>query len=240
MTRAREIDTAARLLDAAERAFAEQGFEGSSLREITAEADVNLAAANYHFGSKEDLFVAVLSRRMEPLNLERLRRLDEAETQANGAPLEVDLILRILIEPMLRSGADGGRGGRKGGDCALRLIGRMQSESEEMWKRIAEGPLREIRRRIMAALRSALPRCPEAELALRMHFAMGVVKSVASDQHRLRVMSGGLCDPDDIEGVTDGLIRFLSAGLRAPPPRAARTAQANKTSRRKPAKSSRP
>jgi AcrR family transcriptional regulator len=211
--------TAERLLDAAERAFAEHGFDGASMRAITAEAEANLAAVHYHFGSKEDLFVAVVARRLEPLNAERLRLLDEAEAAARGAPLPVETILEILVAPVLRAGhADKKRGG-----CALRFFGRMQSESEDLWKRIMLGPLREIRRRIFAALRRALPSLAPDELALRMHFVLGAMKSVASDQHRLRAISDGLCDPGDIESVVAAIVPFLAAGLRAPARRKSRS-----------------
>src|SRR5262245_44298231 len=118
-------DTATRLLDAAERAFADKGFDGASLRAITAEAGANLAAGRYHFGSKEALFVAVLARRMEPINRERLRLLDQAEARAAGKPIAVETVLEILVGPVLRAAHAGGRGS----DCFLKLFGRAQSES---------------------------------------------------------------------------------------------------------------
>src|SRR6476646_3251166 len=73
--------TKARILDAAESLFMAHGFEATSLRAITASADVNLAAVHYHFGSKEELFQSVLARRLDPMNRKRLELLSRLEAQ---------------------------------------------------------------------------------------------------------------------------------------------------------------
>jgi AcrR family transcriptional regulator len=78
MAEARSVDTRERILDAAERLFMAHGYEGTSMRQITGEA-VNLAAVNYHFGSKESLMQEVFRRRLDWLNEERMRVLDEME-----------------------------------------------------------------------------------------------------------------------------------------------------------------
>jgi len=211
MTRSAPTDTRTRLLDAAERHFAERGFDGASLRQITSDARANLAAAHYHFGSKEDLFVAVLARRIEPISRERLDRLDQVESDAAGEPVPLEAVLAAFVGPPLRAGASAS-GGR---ECLLRLFGRMQSEPEALWKRIVDGPLRETRKRFAAALRRALPRLTDEELAWRMHFVIGTMTGVAADQHRLRLLSNGRCDPSDIDGTIRQLVPFLAGGLRA-------------------------
>src|SRR5574340_767840 len=99
-----------RILDAAERLFAEHGFNGTSLRMITAAADVNLAAVNYHFRSKETLIEAVYKRRIGPANEKRLRMLDEYEAAAGDGAVPVENILRALVAPMLELRADAGPG----------------------------------------------------------------------------------------------------------------------------------
>jgi AcrR family transcriptional regulator len=205
-------DTRTRLLDAAERAFSAKGYDGASMREITAEAGANLAAAHYHFGSKEDLFVAVVARRMEPMNLERIRLLDAAQARAAGGAVAIEEILEALIVPVLRTAdADGA-----GAGCFLRLFGRLQNEEGELWKRIVNGPLREVRMRVAAAMHRSLPHLPKRELMWRMHFTIGTMANIAADQHRLELISGGLCSSRDVEGTIRRLIPFLAAGLRAP------------------------
>src|SRR6476659_7818141 len=93
--------TKARILDAAEMLFMEHGFEATSLRAITAAAAVNLAAVNYHFGSKEELFQSVLPRRLDPMNQRRLELLTRFEAEAAPKPLPCDRILSALLIPAL-------------------------------------------------------------------------------------------------------------------------------------------
>ena len=113
--------TRERLLDAAERLFAEAGYT-ASLRDITAAAGANLAAVNYHFGSKEELVKAVLLRRVGPINAERRRRLAALES-----PTTEDVV-RAFLEPALRAigGADAAKGGPLRGFA--RIIGRVTVE----------------------------------------------------------------------------------------------------------------
>lgn len=217
-------DTRDRLLEAAERHFSQLGFAGASLREVTADAQANLAAVSYHFGSKEDLFVAVVARLMAPINHERLTLLDQAEARAGAAPLAVEELLQILVGPVLRASA--------GGACALRLFARSHFEDASMCKRLVEGPLKEIKPRIEAALARALPHLSRQELAYRLHFTMGAVKSVAGDQHMLRTFSRGLCDPSDIEGTLRELVAFLAGAMRAPSSTASRPSKPRTSAKR--------
>ena len=83
---ARSRPTRERILDAAERLFAQRGFHGVSIRDITGAAEVDVALANYHFGSKQGLLEAVFLRRAEDLNSERLARLDAVIAGARGKP----------------------------------------------------------------------------------------------------------------------------------------------------------
>src|SRR5512135_2921410 len=98
--------TKERILDTAETLFMEQGFEGTSLRAITAAAGVNLAAVNYHFGSKEDLFQAVLTRRLDPMNQQRVDLLARYEQEAGPEPVRCERILSALFIPALRLARD--------------------------------------------------------------------------------------------------------------------------------------
>src|SRR6266568_5066457 len=85
------------LLDAAERLFAENGVEGTSVRDITKAAGVNLGAINYHFGTKERLALEVFARRLEPVNRERIARLDALEEAATDGKLKAEQIIDALI-----------------------------------------------------------------------------------------------------------------------------------------------
>ena len=102
----------------------EHGFEATGLRSMTAAAGVNLAAVNYHFGTKEELFEAVLTRRLDPMNQERVELLDQLEREAAPDPLSCDRILMALFVPALRLARDPARGGKN----FLRLLGRAYAD----------------------------------------------------------------------------------------------------------------
>src|SRR5512137_1516959 len=104
--------TKERLFDAAEALFMEHGFEATSLRLITAAAEVNLAAVNYHFGSKEELFQAVLTRRLDPMNQARVDLLERYQAEVSPAALPCDRILGAMFIPALRLARDPERGGK--------------------------------------------------------------------------------------------------------------------------------
>src|SRR3954471_3374582 len=104
--------TKAAVLDAAERLFASHGFKATSVRAITDQAQANLGALNYHFDSKDDLILAVLRRRMQPLNAARLELLDRFEAEAGSKPLPIEKILEALFRPPTELVARGAKGGR--------------------------------------------------------------------------------------------------------------------------------
>src|SRR3954471_17969486 len=106
---ATDSDTKTRILDAAEQLFTEQGFEATSLRSLTTAAGVNLAAVNYHFGTKEELFQAVLTRRLDPMNQERIELLERVERQAGGKPATVEKVIFAMLIPALRIARDEAR-----------------------------------------------------------------------------------------------------------------------------------
>ena len=117
-------ETKERILDTAEQLFMEHGYEATSLRAITAAAGANLAAVNYHFGTKEELFQAVLTRRLDPMNQRRLELLTRFEAEAAPKALGCDRILSALLIPALKLARDPERGGSN----FLRLLGRAYAD----------------------------------------------------------------------------------------------------------------
>ena len=111
-------DTKEKILDTAERLIGEQGYAATSLRHVIAEAGVNLAAVHYHFGSKEGLLDAVVTRKVTPVNLTRLTRLERLEAEAGGGPVEVEKILESFLLPTVEVAA-------RSPDF-VRLMGQMQ------------------------------------------------------------------------------------------------------------------
>ena len=203
-------DTRERLLEAAERLFAAHGIDGTSLRAITAEAEANVAAVNYHFQSKEGLVAAVFERRIQPMIRERLRLLDVAESDAAPRPPVLDAIIRAFISPPLRLSHDSAHGG----EHFMSLMGRMFDEPGEV--KLLVKQFRDTAERFAAALHRALPDLPHAELMWRLHFLVGGLAHIAAMGDLIRAFSQGACDPADVEGTIDRLTAFAAAGFRAP------------------------
>jgi AcrR family transcriptional regulator len=200
-----------RILDAAEKLFSDQGFGETSLRAITTEADVNLAAVNYHFGTKDRLMEAVFERRLAPLNHERIALLDALEASDENPPLE--RILEAFVGPPLRLHRDIDRGG----PIFMRLLGRTLTEPSQAVIEIVVRQFAEIAARFTPALERALPFLPPDEVFWRMHFAIGAMAHTMCDSFRLKVISAGRCNAgEDIDATIRRLVSFIAAGLRAP------------------------
>jgi AcrR family transcriptional regulator len=212
------IDTRTRILDTAEHLFMLNGFEGSSMRQITSEAGVNLAAANYHFGSKEALLQAVFKRRLEWLNAERLRVLDEMEAQAGGQPLKPSQVVDAFFGTLLRMGEDPSRGGQ----TFLRLLGRSLSNPSDMIHTIFAAEYSDVLERCKNALYRALPDVPKAEIVWRLHFMLGATSYAIAGTDALDLVTDWQLAENEkalsAELLLPRLMSFLLGGLRAPLP----------------------
>lgn len=204
-------DTKQIILDTAERLIAEKGIDAVSLRSITSEASVNLAAIHYHFGSKEALVEKVFERRVLPLNTRRLQMLTAAEERAGDDQLEVEEVLRALIAPAMRLYQQEGSEGRR----FMQMCGRIYSEQAEYVQRIFDSLFGEIVTRFGAAFRRALPEIPEIDRYWRVHFCVGAMIHTMSDSEKLKRFSNGMCDPSDTENAIERMVQFCAAGLRA-------------------------
>ena len=204
------FDTKQRILDSAERLFAEHGFEGTSLRTIIGDAKVNLAAIHYHFHSKEALLDAVILRRLEPINRRRLEMLDECERAGGGRP-SIEGVIEAFVAPPFRAGI-----GREGVKSFAMLMGRIFTEQKSGYPPIIKQHLLEVVDRFKTALQSAAPELPVAELFWRLHFAAGAMAHTLRCGQDLELFSEGHCDPSDVEGTIRRLVQFGAAGFRAP------------------------
>ncbi len=204
--------TRERLLDTAEHLFAERGIDATSLRAITTAAEANLASVNYHFGSKDALFQEVIARRIRPVNAERLRLLDECESQADAQPPSIEGILEAMLAPALRLQFQ-----KRGGKHFMCLMGRLYSEprADEL-KMLFFAEFKEVFKRFTAALQRALPDLSKQELVWRFFFMIGSMSHLMSAGDMLKMASDGLCDPDDVEGTLQRLVDYTAAGFRAP------------------------
>ena len=211
------LETKERIFDAAEALFMDQGFSTTSLRAITAKAKVNLAAVNYHFGSKEGLIREVFDRSLGPLNRARMAQLDRLEAAAGGNPVMIDKIVEALVSPALHVSHDP----LKRGAAFLRLLGRALSEPAEYMRAFLPAHYRDVVVRFKRALSLALPNLSEAELAWRLHFTFGAMAySMAGTDAVELFTTPDDTGVDDAEAIVQRLIPFLVAGLKSPTPKA--------------------
>ncbi len=205
-------DTKERILDAAERLFAEHGFLATSLRDITQEAGVNLAAVNYHFGSKEALLIAVLERTTTPLNRARLDRLDELEAAAGDAPVPTDQLVRAFLAPLFERWCDWGLSDPK----FLKLVGRIHTEVDRELRAKFIEQFDTVFRRFSAAFQRTLPWLDAAQVHWRVLFLIGsMAYTMTWGESIIATDAGAQRDPEEI---LEALIQFAAAGLAAPAP----------------------
>jgi AcrR family transcriptional regulator len=199
--------TRARLLQTAETHFAAHGYDGTSLRAVTSDAGVNLAAVNYHFGSKAGLLAAVLERRLGGMNQARLARL--TELQAAGEPALRDLIEAFIGVPvrwMLSQGEEA--------QVTMQLVGRSHTSPNEVVRQVLDEQFGEVARRFHAAFTRALPDVTAEDVTFRMMGTIGVMKFFLSAGGRpashLPHHSG---DPEEL---VERVVGFVMPGFSAP------------------------
>jgi len=198
------------ILNTAERLFATHGFKATSLRAITGEAQANLGAVNYHFSSKDDLILAVLRRRLQPLNRERLELLAQFESEAGGRSITVEKILEALFRPPVELVARGAKGGR----YFVRLISQCLAESGAYLQPLIQEEFAEKNRKFHAAIKRALPYLSNEEIHWRLHFATGVFLHTIANADVLELASAGRCRVRSVEGTLRRMIAFCAAGFR--------------------------
>ena len=205
----REAATKAQVLTAAERLFALHGFQNVSVRDITAEAGVNLASVNYHFGSKDALLFEIFRRRTAELNRDRARMLHEASDRHGGKP-PVREILRALFEPPLRwSTPENDR------RISVQFIIRARSEGTEAMREVLRTDVSHLRR-FADALLAARPELPPEDVYWRLHFCLGMIHNNRfAEFDRLHHLSEGLTREGDIEAFLTRMLDFAEAGFLA-------------------------
>ena len=204
--------TRASILDAAERLYAERGFSDVTLRDIVAAAGVNLAAVNYHFGSKDELIAELFVTRSIATNRERLNELRAAEAAGAGRA-EIDAVLRALVGPTVR----GCLGPESERSTAARFMIRASIEAVPPIRRIKNREIDHLRK-FAAAMRRSLPDCNDADLYWGLHFALAMAHQTIRDSERLIKLSEGICDLNDVEGV---ITRIVAVSVMALTGRAA-------------------
>src|ERR1700688_3070807 len=188
------------ILAAAERLYADRGFGDVTLRDIVAAADVNLAAVNYHFGSKDELIAELFVTRSIATNRERLNELKAAEEKGGGRA-DINFILRALVGPPLR----GCLGPDRARSTAARFMIRASIESVPPIRRIKNREVDHLRK-FAAAMRRSLPDRSEVDLYWGLHFALAMAHHTIRESERLTRLSDGKCDLNDVAGIIERIV----------------------------------
>lgn len=203
-----KADTKQLILDTAEALFARNGYPGTTMRDITGKAGVNLAAINYHFGTKQALLESVIKRRLLPLNQIRRERLEEIRRNARKSRQEpeVEAVLRAFLEPTLRFTEEG-----PGSRSFIAIIGRAMSDPDDTVRKIFHKHIKAIFDLFFEMMSAALPSLSKDVLFWRVHFALG------SMQFTMRICGAGLKElihhNTDTETLIEYLVEFILKGV---------------------------
>lgn len=206
-------DTARSILDAAEELFSERGFAETSLRNITTKADVNLAAVNYHFGSKKSLIQAVFARFLNPFVVELDKALSTYESEKGSEPADLMSLLRLLSDTALLSGADRPERLR----IFMRLLGLAYSQGQGHLRRFLRLEYGHVFRRYSELLSLATPELSDEDRFWRVHFMLGATMFTLNGVDSLTAMAEhDMGKPTSTPDVIDRLLPFLASGLQSP------------------------
>lgn len=219
--------TREKILDAANKLFAERGVEGVSLRELTVKAGVNIAAVHYHFGSKDGILPELFARSSKPIIKWRLDLLEKVRRHPDGRPYLED-VLEAFLRPALQSG-------RRQNASFVHLRARLALERDEAKRRVLSRTFDGSSRKFLAAIAEALPGIPPGELYWRFHFLMGAMFYSMADSGRIQSLSGGTCDPGETEEALARLVAVFAKVFSdaAPAPRPAPSTRGQRTTTRR-------
>jgi AcrR family transcriptional regulator len=199
-----------KLLDAAEQLFADRGFDTVSVRDITQLAKANVAAVNYHFGSREGLISLVVMRYITPVNEERIARLDVLEKKFPGKVVPLEEIIDALVRPL----AGSVRKSELSERLFCKLMGRIFAMQGEGMPEALEEQIRGLSDRFTKAFARALPGIAEEDLYWRIHFLVGSMIHMLLNQEMLHRLTHGASGNPSMESTLGRFIRFAAAGMR--------------------------
>jgi len=208
-----DASTADRILDAAEELFADNGFEKVSLRHLTRAAGVNLAAVNYHFGSKDALIDAVIERFITPINQQRLANLEKLEADSEpGTPIPIRELLNAFIQPFLARIRTSERSQR----LFFKLMGRCMADPGY---RLPESTLplfRTVAGRYCGQIQRTIPHLSDELIFWRLHFTFGVLAQTLIHSEAMDQITEGRAGKPSPDQILDRIIDYCVAGYTAP------------------------
>jgi AcrR family transcriptional regulator len=204
VTRANGDQTKEKILDAAEELFGEKTFDTVSLRDITNHAGVTLALASYHFGTKDNLFVAVVARRADMLNRMRIERLAELDEQG---VTDIGPYIDAFVRPLLTQALTGEAGWKS----YVGLISKVAMTNR--WNELVQANFDETANRFMVKLRTLLPDHSEEALFRGFAFSLQLGLQVITQNQRVDSLSHGRYSGKDLEASYAIALQYMTSGM---------------------------
>ncbi len=201
------FSTKERILAAAEDLFARYGFAGASLRQVTAAANVNLAAVNYHFGSKDNLVNEVFRRRLDELTAQRLKLLAAAQSSEH---ITLEKILNAFVIPALHLTTD-----KSSGSTFMRVLARAYAEHDQTLRQFLSDNYGHVLKTFAQAIQEVMPKLDKQDLYWRLDFISGALTYAMSDFGVVK-RPESRTEEEHRQQAAAEFVRFAAAGLRAP------------------------
>ena len=202
--------TRQRILGAAGKVFAQGGYRAMTLRQVTHEAKVNLAAVNYHFGSKLNLMRALLRDRFEPINQQRHHLLDQQIEAHSPNPVPLPIICDTLFRPLFT-----GIGSASDKDTNLiKIIGRAITEPAEFMRGLHKEFFADLSKRFMNEIRRSCPELSPEQIQYRFFLSVSAMIGTVIEQVRLETVSDGKLDGNNLDIILKELTTFVVAGFQ--------------------------
>ncbi|WP_394688746.1 TetR family transcriptional regulator [Hoeflea sp.] len=202
----RSLATSLNILDAAERLFAERGYDGASVRDIASAAGAQIASISFHHVGKETLFERVVERRASELSQLRLDALSALKTK--DEPLTLDALLSAFLCPYLeKAGA---------GDpqwlAYARLVAMVSADTR--WHRISERCFDPTANVFIAEIARLFPQADRSAIAASFIFSVSAMLSLSTSTWRMQALSAPHGDQPTMDRLAEQLVRFCEAGMR--------------------------
>lgn len=204
-----KVATRKRLIDAAARLFALHGYNGLTMRSVALDAQANIAAANYHFGSKDAMVMEMLRERVQPINERRLELLNQAKNNQAGRPLTTHQIFHSLIFPI---GEEISKSTKS--RCSLaQLVARTFTEPVHFIEKMHQRFFSQIADIYYLELSLVYPNAPAREIYWHLHLAVSSMLGALAQHRRLNDFSRGHCAENDVGAMITRLIQFITHGF---------------------------
>ena len=214
-------ETRERILNAAEALFADNGFDGTSVRDVARTVGLQTAAVSYHYASKDDLFDGVISRRASVMTAHREQALAQLRAAAGTRPITLDKLVRAYVQPFVESASHGDPGWRH----YAALMGRLANSAlgteviSRHYDRTARAYLQEFMK--------ALPGVTQAAVVNGFSFMVAAMLALCADTGRSQRLlgskaPGAAAHERALHAAFDHLVDFLVSGFGALPGRRGR------------------